>query len=371
MNKQFVPILAILFFSLTHFACNMENENKIPETPSTVLKEFVSEAKHQYINLDSYKLNHQKITDDNIIFKLNFNNEPNNALMGHLTKYTFSNFKFFIYDTEVKSIFGIDTVGVVEGPLTTQGRGPGEHISVGNIKSNKHFIYATDAFNGRINLYSHKLVPKTSLQGFTSLFEIDLNDNIILTVNQKSIGINPLDANQGVIAISSIADLTDTLATIFPRIIPEGYQPAMYNIPKFSLNSNNLIIAMYQFLPWIFIYDEDYNHQLSLIFEYSKFDKMDIPKMDFFKELDNEGFGGDFPFTGLKIMQNNHIFLYMGSELIHLIPSDGSYEIAGKYIFTIEGEQKPVWISDIFSGMSENEYFIGSWYKIFRFKTVN
>jgi hypothetical protein len=229
--------------------------------------------------------------------------------------------------------------------------------------------------NGRINRYGHDFTLKGELSGFTSLYDFDLNDDTILAVNRQSIGLNPIDTEQGVIVASSATNLSDTLATFFPRIIPEGFQPTLYNIPQFSINERSIIAASYQFLPWIFLYDEYFKHINTLILTYSKFDEFDVPEMYVFENLDNQGFGGDFPITGFKLMSNNEIMIFVRRELIHLVPNGDpenmTYNVAGRYTFTIEGEEEPLWISDIFMSDEDNEYYVGSWYNIFSYRIEN
>lgn len=102
-----------------------------------------------------------------------------------------------------------------------------------------------------------------------------------------------------------------------------------------------MIVAIYQFLPWLFLFDQEFTHLSTLITEYSKYDEMDILSMEFFRQLDNEGFGGVRPITEFKLMDNNE-FLSVRRELIHLTPSsDGTYQVSGKYWFYSEGQNEP------------------------------
>lgn len=369
--RWFVFIMFIIFYS----GCLKSPGQKPPETPSRVLNELVQKNRFQYINVDDYSLSDILINDDDIILNLSFDEFQDSVSMGHLTNYTFVDDKFYIYDIEANAVFKVTTSGRVEGPLTSIGRGPGEHISVGNVKINSQFLYVSDPMNGRINRYGHDFSLKGELSGFTSLYDFDLNDDTILAVNRQSIGLNPIANEQGVIVASSATNLSDTLATFFPRIIPEGFQPTLYNIPQFSINERSNIAASYQFLPWIFLYDEYFKHMNTIILTYSKFEEFDVPEMYVFESLDNQGFGGDFPITGFKLMPDNEIMIFIRRELIHLVPygdpEDMTYEVAGRYTFTIEGEEEPLWISDIFMSDEDNEYYVGSWYNIFRFRVEN
>ncbi|MDZ7715497.1 MAG: hypothetical protein U5J95_04725 [Balneolaceae bacterium] len=89
---------------------------------------------------------------------------------------------------------------------------------------------------------------------------ISVSDEKIIYQNQCSSGFSPSEPTQGRIGISLIHDVRDTLKTIMPRIIPEGFQPQVFNHVYFSMNNHNRIAASYTPIPWILLYDD--NHEL-------------------------------------------------------------------------------------------------------------
>lgn len=371
MNIFSFQIVLIIILISINTGCSETPDREPPKTVSEVLNEFVRTAPFQYINLDSTNVFEIEIIEDDIIFDVTGEGKHGEPLLGQITDFTYVKNVFYVYDMNYGAIFMIDKETGVKGPLTKSGRGPGEHLGVDKLLSNNHYIYASDRNNGRINKYSHDMITDGVLDGFHSMF-VDLSDEIILTENPNSVGFIPQNPEQGIINISLIDNLSDTLATILPRIIPSGHQPDVYNNPGFSINSQNAVAAIYRPLPWIFLFDNEYNFKQTLILEYSAFNEMDIPSLDFFKPRGNEGFGGTMPISQLRYTDNGDLFISIRRELIHLSPNiDGGYLAVGRYRFHILHEKEPLWISNIFSTDNEGEFYAGNWNYLFRFVLPN
>src|SRR5690625_141410 len=71
--------------------------------------------------------------------------------------------------------------------------------------------------------------PVKALEPYSSWGGITVNDEIILHLNNRSSGFAPSYREEGLVVVSSVDNLSDTLATLMPRIIPAGYQPQVYN----------------------------------------------------------------------------------------------------------------------------------------------
>ncbi|MEX1011606.1 MAG: hypothetical protein WDZ29_06040 [Balneolaceae bacterium] len=360
-----VLIKFILFGNLiiVCFGCSGSIKIDPPETVSNVLNEFVASEPFHYLNLDELDTQYIQLNENNIIYSII---DDVDLQIGHLSKFTQIGDRLYIYDGIGNAIFEINFDGTADGPLTSEGAGPGEHGIIRNLKSNSWHIYAVDASNGRTNVYSSGM---NFIGQENNLSFLDLNDSLLLMENSLSRGVAPNNPNQGRLVIYSMDNLADTVRTMMPRIIPAGYQPQMFNTPRVSLNRENDFVANYYFLPWLFVFDELHNHTRTLIFEYSVFEEMDIPPMDFFKELTNEGFGGIRPITEFKLMDNGDIFFTVRRELFRLtLNSDNTYQMAGKYQFNHPSAEDPLWISDVFQTDDKSEILIGSWEYLFRFE---
>lgn len=362
MNKfPFGFFLIIYLFQFSLFGCSRPDKPKPPHTVSDVLNSFIGSAPYQYINLDKVQVQKINLTKDNIIYSLKRKITNGKPFLGSITKVTLVNDHFYIYDAESNAIFEIDMEGNVKGPLTQKGRGPGEQLYDTNLKSNKNYIYANDGLGLRINRYTHEMIPVDPLINCGALY--DVNNDIILTGNRNSIT-NP---NQGQIVISPLNNLTDTLATIMPRIIPVGQQPQIFNGTRSSISHHNIIAANYYFLPMFFLFDKNYNHTRTVILKYSTFKKMDIPPMVIKKNSGNGRFGGIPPITEYKLLDNGDILFSIRRELFQLARSqNGTYKVVDKYQFNYALEKKPLWLSDIFPSKNKNEFYVSSLYYLFR-----
>lgn len=358
---RFLKTFLIYILVQTAFGCSNPIEKEPPETVLDALNVFIGSAPFQYINLDDKDTQSITISENNIIYSIV---DDESSSIGSLSEFTKIDDRFYIYDSIGNAIFKIEMDGTISKPLTREGSGPGEHRLIFNLNSNSRNIYATDSGNGRTNLYTTEM---DFAEHQTNLFFSDVNDELILLGNQLSRGIAPENPEQGLMVVRSL-DTADTLATLMPRIIPAGHEPQMHNTVLVSLNQTNAIAAAYYFLPWFFLFDDEFNHIHSLILEYPVFDEMDIPPLDFFKDLPAQGFGGSRPVTEFKLMDNGDLFLSIRRELFHLSQAyDGTYEVAGKYQFYHPYEEEPLWISDIFSSQKENKFYVGSTDFLFRF----
>lgn len=374
--------------------CSKETEREPPQTVSDVLNEMVRSAPYQYINMDEIEVQEIQIPESDILYSVYQQVEADEPIIGWIRSMAYANDRFFIYDFSNVAIYSVDMDGTVNGPLTREGKGPGEHEFVNNLKANNQFVYAPDANNGRINRYTHDMEIVEALPEYmpTHLTRIDLNNERILTGNRRSAGFAPSHPEQGLIAIHPVDDISDTLATILTRIIPVGYQPNVYNSAMFSVNNKNQIAASYRPLQWIFLFNEEYNHSRTLILESELFDKMNIPPMDFFKPKGNQGFGGSNPLTQFTLMDNNDLFITVPGEvtpntssdpyvpfgsnskveelhLLHLSASaDGSYAAKALYdlIGQVSGEN--IHIEEMTFSEERNLFFGSNREYLFRFE---
>ena len=334
------------------------------------MNEFVKSSSIQYMYLDNSPVKHIVLDSINIIINTYSEELDSKPKLSRIRDYTYFKERFYVYDNIRSSIFMVFKNGDIEGPFTSQGRGPGEHDVTTTISSNSKYIYLPDWNNARINIYNHDMILVKEISNFKGVYKtkyIDVNDRIMLFSNPKKAGFVSQAPLEGLISISDISNPADTIATILPQIIPDGYQPQIYNRPNFSLNRKNEIAASYAPLPWIFLFDDKFNLKLTLILNYSVLDEMDIPDMDIFKPAGNEGFGGVMPLRKFKLMDNGDIFISIGSELIHLsYDSSGSYRPHARYRFYTLNEDEPLWISNLFSTGTEGVYYAGNWDYLFQ-----
>lgn len=388
-------LLLILFGKILLAGCSQKTEREPPETVSDVLNEMVRSAPYQYINMDEIEVQEVQIPENDILYSVYQEVEEGESIIGWIGSMTHANNRFFIYDFNNVAIYSVDMDGTVNGHLTRKGKGPGEHEFLNNLKANDQFLYAPDGNNGRINRYTHQMEIVDPLPEFmisSSMNEIDLNNERILTGNRRSAGFAPSHPEQGLIAIHPVEDLGDTLTTIMPRIIPVGYQPNVYNSAMYSINRKNWLAASYKPLHWIFLFDEEFKHVRTLILESELFDKMSIPPMDFFKPKGNQAFGGAMPLLQFTLMDNNDLLITVPGKvtgdyssdqyvpfgdnakveefhLLHLtVNTDGSYKPEARYALTEQVSGENMYIEELTFSEDHNLFFGSNREYLFQFE---
>ncbi|MEX0598460.1 MAG: hypothetical protein WD512_18405 [Candidatus Paceibacterota bacterium] len=369
-----LPSLALLMFVLI-FGCTSQTEKTIPHTESDVLNEFVASAPVQYLSLDDTPIQYIHLNDDNIIFSTKNEYLNQEVIVSRISDFIYFNERFYIYDNFQFSVFQIQKNGTISGPFTSKGRGPGEHLVVTSLNNNSRYIYLTDLNNARINVYNEDMTyvhEIGSIKGFFKTQYIDLNDKIMLFSNPNNAGFMPNSPDEGLIVVSPIEKYEETITTILPRIIPNGYQPQVYNSPNFSVNRKNEIAASYAPLPWVFLFDEKYSLKLTLVLEYSLFKEMNIPKMDFFKPKGNEGYGGAMPFRQFTLLDNGDLFISILNELIHISfdKNQQKYIVKARYQFIMDSHNYSLWVSNIYRSNDGTEFYAGNWDYLFRFSLL-
>lgn len=288
-------------------------------TTSEALNNIVNSADYQIINLDKVNSNIIELKKENIIYSIH--NESYNNSAGHIYSAIRIDSFFYISDLVTNSVHKINKDGRISSALTRAGKGPGELNTIGDLFYNSNYLFIPDYNNGRINIYSYNMVFKNSINNYL-MKDMNVTDKYIFGINRTSYGFYPEDSKEGLIVISSVNDLSDTIKTIMPRIIPEGFQPQVFNSVKFSINNHGRIISRYVPLPWIFIYDQRYNHVNTLLLSYTAFDTLNIPELNLFKPKGTEGYGGQNPINDIIILDNDDIYLTIRNEIVHLFKNN-------------------------------------------------
>lgn len=316
MKRNLALLPATWAFLIIFCSCEEKIIREPPVTESPMLNEWVRSAPVQFVNID--KTENQKIvlTDEDIIYSVYREVKEGEPIISFISSMTIAGERFYLYDLNTISIYEVDKQGVVIREATRRGKGPGEHEFLMNLTSNQQYIYAQDSNNARINRYTHEMEYVEPMMEFQpTMSSIELNDEILLSGNRLSFGFSPIDPEAGLIAIHPVESIIDTISTIMPRIVPAGYQPNVYNQTKYSINSQNLIIAAYNPLPWLFLFDDHFELSTTIILESEIFAQMSIPPLEFFKPEGNLGFGGSIPVNFFTLLDNGDIFLSMPSKI--------------------------------------------------------
>lgn len=374
MKDNQSKFILIIFICLFNVMCTNKSDINTPKTNSNILNEFVQSTSVQSINLDNGQVTKSTVSSNEIIYNTKTKLKNDSLTISQIDDFTYFGNDYHVYDSFQNSIFVIDSSGSFQAVVGREGKGPGEYLYVTSIRSNSNTLFVADVNNARINRYDYKLNRLGALQPFISnpsSSKIDLNNSIFLSGNSESAGFNPNEDKSGLIVINKIENMQDTLGTILPRIIPRGYQPAVFNQVSFSLNQNNQIAATYRPLPWIFIFDEDQSLVKVIVLEYTVFNEMNLPELELFLPKGNEGYGGTIPINDFELLNNGDILISIREVLFHLKSKrNNGYTLQGKYVFNISESDTSIRILNLEE--SHNGSLVGSnWNYLFEFNLPN
>ena len=248
----------LLFFLIS---CSKQEQTiPYPQTESQVLNEFVRSAPLQYINLDEIPIINIRLTSDDVIYESG--GVDNEEILGRLGPTIIEKDRLYAFERAERRIIQMNLDGEVEKTVVRNGRGPGEVLTVLSMDKSDSLIFTSDAANARINMYDLE---------FNYIKSIDIPRAMNIAVNNTYIGHRKLTdigiPIAGLITITKFDSPKDSVAKVMPKIIPDGFQPLVFNATNFDLNNQDKLAASYTYLPWMFIFDSTFSLERTLIFE--------------------------------------------------------------------------------------------------------
>lgn len=318
-NKKII----VFTFLILGIGCNNQQVHH-PQTPFEELNKLINSSKVVRINIDEIPVKQINLLKENVIYSVNNNND----FIGGISSITKTKNKFIFYDMATKAVYSVSFKGKLKGPLTREGKGPGEQNVVIDISSNSDFVYVSDFGNRRINIYDTTMRHLTSLPDIYSSV-IDINEKLLLHINNQV-----FEVGDQLIMVRPLENLKETSGAIMPALIPKGYQPRIFNNTGFSINNQNMIAASYTPLSWLFLFNQKFELDQLLILEHGAFDTLDLAKMKLEKPKPGEIYGGEKPILNYKLLDNGDIFAALRNEIVWLSQKeDGVYEVAERISF--------------------------------------
>lgn len=355
----YVPVLLLLL------TCTESGERTLPVTESEPLNEKLQTAPVSWIDLDEVPVNDIHITEEQLLYSTYRDFDPGSDAIQLAHPH-----RLVAGDEHIYIMSGLDRIvemtpeGEITGYATRVGSGPGEHDhNTRFIFSNDHNIFLNDSNHGRINVYDRDFSFKEEINILIPDIYLALNNEFIVFNNQQNYGMHTEAPDQGLLKIAPLSNPEDSVATIMPRIVPSGMQPAFYNGVFRSINRHNEIAAAYQPLPWIFLFDDSFNHHHTILLEASFLDTLSIPPLEFSEPRGTDGVGGRLPLTNLYFLDNGDLLIHSPFKgTLHVSPDqNGFYHPEQLYRFHLpeDGEQFNTLILDSFNRDSTGFYAIG------------
>lgn len=291
------------------------------------------------LNLDKAELETIALSDEQLLYN------PEVALaegfdtqLSHPMSVQAGRSNIYIEDVGHGSLLVLDPgTGNLERATTT-GAGPGEHGSRFDLSVNDSLLIIGDREHGRLNFYDKSAEFIKSEETEPGNLYGPANSDI-LVVN-KHPGAEGFEEGN-LLKIVELNDRDVELATLMPKLIPAGMQPFVYNDLYFDVNDHNELIASYLPLPWLFLYDRDFNHQQTLILEASRFESLDRPELEPVSPQEGDGMRAQRPINDLLILNNGDIAAVTGAGLVLISKNEEGYYIDGIYTFRYDETYLP------------------------------
>jgi len=302
-------------------ACSEDNINKLRNS-SAILDSILSQAPIERINLDV--LPPQILTPEN---QNHIYGKPNPDLDSILVSFnTFAllvNNRAHFLDLQQKAVIHTDDNGFINAITHRPGKGPGEYVDPRKIFKNDNYIFLHDGGQSKILLYNYDWSFSESITIKGSASNGGINN-----ASEKFILIPEDNYHSNLIQVYTPLPHFQKLHSFFPRLIPFRKQPGAYNRAKAETN-DKIIATLYNGLPFIFIFDTQFEHLKTLHFEATRIDTLDSPSLEPVPDTGYQSaIGVPVIFTSLLILENNDLIISSLNTIFFLeADSDLSYKL--------------------------------------------
>ncbi|MBR9917540.1 hypothetical protein GYB29_07635 [bacterium] len=311
-------MVKILCLLLLIIGCSKAiKEENYPQTESQVLNDFIRSAPLQYINLDEVPVVNIRLTSENMLFELGVTGVEEN--IGKLRSTLIVKDKLYAFEGAGDKIIQMNLDGKVERTVARNGRGPGEVLNVFDMDKSDSVILVSDVSNSRIHMFDSKFNYIKSIDGMRAM-RVTINNTFVGHIETLLRGIPD---SSGLVNIAKIDSPKNNIAKVMPKIIPDGFQPGVFNGINFDINDQNEIAASYSRLPWMSIFDSTFVLERTLIFESADFANRKLLPL----KIQAEGSNG-FSAFGYETIINN--FKYSGEGDLYISDPMGIIQLKKK-----------------------------------------
>lgn len=335
--NEITRLLSITLLYILLVQCSAD-VSEIPQTDNETFNRLLQKAPATIIDLDNIPVDTIKITSNQMLGteSSDFFSEPV-YLQPPMTSLILQ--KDSVYVVNRQKIFVMDNDGVWQRSVGGQGNGPGEYNSYVNIASNSTQIFGFDYGNSRIHVYDKEL---NLIRSIKKLMHLQPHSkNYFVSDDRLFMGIYPYP-NNNLIGIYSLNDLENEVETFWPKIIPNGMQPAPYNNILFDVNTKNTIAITNPGLPYLFLLGPDLNIEHILYFDSSYYEEFDNPSAIPAQKIKNRqnrqtrlGLppGVQSFISNLQLDDDRSIYFRVGLNLYKIIIDDNTYRLSRAWHF--------------------------------------
>ncbi len=338
-NNFFKIILFKCLLSILVSNC-LSDEIIIPQTENEVFNQLLQEAPATIIKLDEIPVDTVIIRPEHILGTKtsSFFSEP--VFLGFPVN-SIIKIEDSLYVAHREKIYVMDSEGIWQRSVGRQGRGPGEFASTVKIANNSKYIIALDYWNGRIQFFDNALnllfIQDKNLHASTVWRNFSLTDNFLY------LGLMP-NSNDDLIEIYGIDDFENQNETFWPKIIPNGLQPAPYNSIIIDVNNNDNIAITNLGLPYLFLLNPDRSIEQVLYIESTIYNEVDNPSARPFRIDGNteQNLPGVRSFIEQMIINDDgSIYFTVRYNLFQMVPIENDYHLKSAWHFVFDDPSNP------------------------------
>ncbi len=330
-------LLCILFLT----SCTPEESTHVDlvNTQSDILNNKVNSASIERLNLDKVEIETIALSEEQLLYNPEAAlAEGSDTQISHPMSVQAGRSNIYIEDVGYGSLLVLDPETGNLDRATTAGAGPGEHGSRFDLSVNDSLLLISDREHGRLNFYDKSAeFLKSEETEPANLYGPINNDIMVVSKHPGAEGFD--DGN--LLKIVELDDRDEALATLMPKLIPAGMQPFVYSDLFYDVNDHNKLIASYLPLPWLFLFDLEFNHHQTIILEASRFQRLNRPKLEPVSPKEGEGMRAHRPINDLLILNNGDIAAVTGAGLVLLSKNKEGYYIDGIYTFRFDETYLP------------------------------
>lgn len=250
---KYLLVGTILLFVIS---CS-NDEVVILNTPNDVLNSQLNSASStSVILIDSTSVDTVFADQSNVISPQG--NEPE-VVMGRVSGLSSLNEIIYLSDLQNSSVWRIDKNNDSMNLIGRSGSGPGEFEMLMGIEINSSSIFTVEP--SRIQQFD------TTMTYVDEISQVVFGEKIAVSENYLIAPLNP-NANDFLLQVREAQAPFEEIARFMQPIIPPGFQPGAYNNVEFSINDSGQIAAAYLGLPYLFIFNEEFNIEQVIHFEF-------------------------------------------------------------------------------------------------------
>jgi len=317
-------ITFIIYLSL--IGCS-EEQKTLPKTENETLNKILDSApSYSLIPIDGTPVDTVFADGNNTI---TLQSRESQTILGRVTGLTSWNDSLYVADQQNSIIWRVNEGS---GNLRTYGRrgnGPGEFEMLMGIAHNSSSLISVEP--AKIQIFNRNMTIKHEIS------QVVYGEKLAVSDKHLFIALNP-NTNNELIQVRESTHPFDEVARIMNPIIPTGFQPAAYNSIEIAANSNGYLAITYNGLPYLFIFNPEFEIEHVLYFQFENGESLDNPSP---KPIRNtEPMRVSAFISNLKLLDDKTIYFTNSMNVYKIVLNVDNYRIDKRMHFSFADPEK-------------------------------